>query len=560
MPVLLNSLEDNGILTSMEESAQCVSNKRTETSLKKKTSVTTRSFQCHSVQDLQVYLRQLLDADTPSFIPAFTTGAFVLEPSLRLQIARNGQSAPLTWKGDEEKGLIPSTEAAESNISNQGVAEEIDIADAVNISYDNGRVKVQRAVCRVLVKAICDVDEFAYGIRNDWMSKDGARYQYTCNDSLQNKDRVSNRRDSKMTNGNKSSGYRPTYDCGGLLTFKFSVARSSIEIVYGHSAIHRSSALHRAQDSPSKYIPRRRRPQGGSKHLQGMPTPLIPMAIHKPDNPTYVNHRAQEHNGNKAESSSEESHQMNGNRNIHEFQEQDSTFTHNQGVLMQRQDSSMDHSQSHMQLTETAQAIRDNAYKLYVKNLSTAASEQRVSCCPEWLGGSEINASQSRLQDPSLTVNGTPRQEGVFEHRPDSPAPPKSRKAHKIQKGDFSSMVVIPRSKDIPCNPCRNKHVKCDHTHPICVNCQAGNKSCQYPEIKKRGRKSIKSSARSTESPLPVSHIEVSTRPQIPEGYVPCRPSTGAQPNPVQAAPTNHSNSMSVEGRLLQLLTKAALP
>ncbi|RMY65613.1 hypothetical protein D0863_08991 [Hortaea werneckii] len=124
------------------------------------------------------------------------------------------------------------------------------------------RQSVQRAASRAIVQAIEASDGFKYSFNNAWAAKDdrGLRFSYICQDSMQNKDRHANgfTKTQKHLKGEGERGPRkPTYDCKGSISVKFSQVRRTVDIYYRHNAVHASVA---ERKPPPRAPPRRLRP------------------------------------------------------------------------------------------------------------------------------------------------------------------------------------------------------------------------------------------------------------------------------------------------------------
>ncbi|KAJ4310657.1 hypothetical protein N0V94_008330 [Neodidymelliopsis sp. IMI 364377] len=118
-----------------------------------------------------------------------------------------------------------------------------DLEDDLDLRYHRG-VKPDVSI----IAAIEEADGFKYSERHAYNPKtggDGSRFNYVCQDSLQNKDRMANRK--KKDNGQQHDvnpakpkpDLTPTYDCCGAVHIKFSIKREAINVVYKHNPIHR---------------------------------------------------------------------------------------------------------------------------------------------------------------------------------------------------------------------------------------------------------------------------------------------------------------------------------
>lgn len=109
---------------------------------------------------------------------------------------------------------------------------------------------------RSIVAVIQEADGFKYSKRKAYNAKsggDGVRLRYVCQDSLENKDRKTNKNRKEKDAENDESIAKasrdllPTYDCGGAIYIKFSLKREAINVVYKHNPIHRDVESRRTQ-------------------------------------------------------------------------------------------------------------------------------------------------------------------------------------------------------------------------------------------------------------------------------------------------------------------------
>lgn len=112
--------------------------------------------------------------------------------------------------------------------------------------------------------AIEEADGFKYSERHAYNPKiggDGARLNYVCQDSLQNKDRKANKKkqEAEAEDGDESGATKkdliPTYDCGGAINIKFSIKRDAVHVVYKHNPIHRDVESRRSGDEYVNFEP-----------------------------------------------------------------------------------------------------------------------------------------------------------------------------------------------------------------------------------------------------------------------------------------------------------------
>ena len=115
----------------------------------------------------------------------------------------------------------------------------------INVADPKEKQIVQRAASRGVIAAIEALDGFRYSFNNAWTAKDeeGARFSFICQDSMQNKDRHANGytrilKHLKDPTGGERGPRKPTYDCKGSVSVKFSSSRQSCDVYYRHNAIH----------------------------------------------------------------------------------------------------------------------------------------------------------------------------------------------------------------------------------------------------------------------------------------------------------------------------------
>lgn len=123
------------------------------------------------------------------------------------------------------------------------------ISAIINVVDARGSQIVQRAASRGIIQVIEAADGFRYSFNNTWAAKDGegSRFSYICQDSMQNKDRHANGytrvlKHLKDPTGAERGPRKPTFDCKGSVSVKFSTNRQSCDVYYRHYAIHETVA------------------------------------------------------------------------------------------------------------------------------------------------------------------------------------------------------------------------------------------------------------------------------------------------------------------------------
>ena len=148
------------------------------------------------------------------------------------------------------------------------------IGNILAIQDTEARQIVQRAASRGIVQTLESTDGFKYSFNNAWAAKDdgGLRFSYICQDSMQNKDRHANGYqrtqkhlktvapspvygpDGTILQSSNSPDVRgprkPTYDCKGSVSVKFSAQRGCVDVYYRHYAIHPTVAARKNEPRP----------------------------------------------------------------------------------------------------------------------------------------------------------------------------------------------------------------------------------------------------------------------------------------------------------------------
>ncbi|EME85225.1 uncharacterized protein MYCFIDRAFT_174056 [Pseudocercospora fijiensis CIRAD86] len=169
---------------------------------------------------------------------------------LYLPAARGDHDLPAEFKREPPHTSTsePSTEEATGTQHPKAPVSAI-----INIVDPRGSQIVQRAASRGIQQVVEAVDGFRYSFNNAWAAKDGegSRFSYICQDSMQNKDRHANgytrvMKHLKDPNGVERGPRKPTYDCKGSISVKFSTTRQSCDVYYRHLAIHETVAARKA--------------------------------------------------------------------------------------------------------------------------------------------------------------------------------------------------------------------------------------------------------------------------------------------------------------------------
>ncbi|GAB7366824.1 hypothetical protein MBLNU230_g0996t1 [Neophaeotheca triangularis] len=217
-----------------------------------------------SVDELVTTLHQGLEQahNDGGETPECSVFAFVLDSDTVVKLIRPS-TGPYAAGGPQdlpdEFKLVSDTAAGDAGGDYEDGQEkrypEVTVAAVLGIEDDKTRSIVQRAASRGLIAAVEDVDGFRYTFNNAWAAKDeeGQRFSYICQDSMQNKDRhangylraVKNAKLPVSENEAARGARKPTYDCKGAVSVKFSRTRGLAEVFYRHFAIHKTVAERR---------------------------------------------------------------------------------------------------------------------------------------------------------------------------------------------------------------------------------------------------------------------------------------------------------------------------
>ena len=230
-----------------------------------------------SLVELTDALRTETETCAASDVPELTTCELSIRETAMLPLLRPA-IGPYSNNGEHDLPDVFKTVWMDGTEGYPGLDETLPKSQVMAIltaGEGQPRQIVQRAASRAIVQAIESTDGFKYSFNNAWAAKDdgGLRFSYICQDSMQNKDRHANgfTKTQKHLKGEGERGPRkPTYDCKGSISVKFSAVRKSVDIYYRHYAIHASVA---ERKPPPRAPPRAKKEKtstgvGGSKKAQ----------------------------------------------------------------------------------------------------------------------------------------------------------------------------------------------------------------------------------------------------------------------------------------------------
>ncbi|KAK0940989.1 hypothetical protein LTR29_007406 [Friedmanniomyces endolithicus] len=212
-----------------------------------------------SLQDLTDALKREVTDCTQSELPELTTCELSISEEAELPLLRPG-IGPYSDNGEHD--LSPEyktvwTDGTEGFPGVTGVLPKATITSILGAPEGQPRQIVQRAASRAIVQALEATDGFKYSFNNAWAAKDegGLRFSYICQDSMQNKDRHANgftktQKHLKTPGKGERGPRKPTYDCKGSVSVKFSYARRRVDVYYRHYAIHSAVADRKAVPRP----------------------------------------------------------------------------------------------------------------------------------------------------------------------------------------------------------------------------------------------------------------------------------------------------------------------
>jgi hypothetical protein len=159
-----------------------------------------RKYECNTLQDLQTYLQEAINANSTALIPDRVAAEFYLASYITFKIpiaqeelspAENGDSANST--PDPSSRVLGSV--ARGPHSNRGSAVEKDVSAFEALTNQPVTVpRLQGAVARSIVASIAEIDGFGWTLRHrNRTMKMGWVFNFVCQDSLQNRDRLGNR-------------------------------------------------------------------------------------------------------------------------------------------------------------------------------------------------------------------------------------------------------------------------------------------------------------------------------------------------------------------------------
>jgi hypothetical protein len=165
-------------------------------------SLDVKQYTCHTVQQFQSCLRQMLEPNSKALIPECVAADFYLEPDASFRISlieedsRRGNSeisevstAAVSVDAREDSARGSQADKA----SKVTVEKTVSTLDAV-IEQSLEASHLQAAVARSVLASISEVDGFGWSLRHKARTKkDGWGFDFVCQDSKENKDRKQNR-------------------------------------------------------------------------------------------------------------------------------------------------------------------------------------------------------------------------------------------------------------------------------------------------------------------------------------------------------------------------------
>lgn len=248
----------------------------------------THSGAYNTLDALADALKTELAAASEGEEPRCTTLELSLSASAVLELVRPGvgpysdggeQDLPYEFKQMPAEEDENDYEGGSETIAKRQRHPRAFVGDTINIADARQSAIVQRAASRGVMQAIEAADGFRYSFNNAWTAKDGegSRFSYICQDSMQNKDRHANGypRTTKNLKGDVGSRgpRKPTYDCKGSVSIKFSTGRQRCDVYYRHYVIH-ATVADRAQMTRQP-APRRPFVSRGALLPQGMHSGLV---------------------------------------------------------------------------------------------------------------------------------------------------------------------------------------------------------------------------------------------------------------------------------------------
>ncbi|KAI0555219.1 hypothetical protein F4679DRAFT_569895 [Xylaria curta] len=193
---------------------------------------------CHSLEDLQGQLHQILAAKTTDTRAEHVSPSFELlsHATLHLPVDSENSTAEGTGLGPEatqsQQPPLTRTVIASDTVQNQPTDDPV----------------LQKAVAKHISNAIGAVDRSAWTVRQVTRGAQGWQFTYICKDSLQAWNRANAKKADRPVIGSYSGPggldpinlSRPAFDCRGTLTIAFSKSSRGIVVKYEHTPLHKT--------------------------------------------------------------------------------------------------------------------------------------------------------------------------------------------------------------------------------------------------------------------------------------------------------------------------------
>ena len=478
------------------------------------------TISCRNLEEVQNHARAVINTNSGGFFPTFVAANFSLPATAEFRIPHNSkvggndvEVAVENGEGSSEKKHSTATSAPPETL----------LLNGLQILNSRDNVKEQEKICRevakVITQAIAEVDGFGYSLGSSWKSKtDGHRFTFICQDSLQNRDRKSNISSKAKKNGeasmgtearpasteprpplvestdeNKRKGQKgsklPTYDCGGMIRVKFNTTIQNITIYYGHAAIHRTVASRRAalaEEAAAKSAASSNQHLVTEQTVDSVGSGASQMGEEPPITGPLPNIVAIDQPPKGYTQPAITSHSYAGPYPLYS-----TTSKYPPPTLHINVDGSVtsDGNQCGSVPYYGEYHTVENGYiwgphEWEQREFHPEAYSQSPSAY-------EPSPYVPPPPDPRFTINGTPKQDGVFEFHPGEKPAKIRKKSHPTQRNPLkapqerststSDKPRAPRSRT-GCLTCRHRRMKCDEEFPVCTHCTKSKRECVYSE------------------------------------------------------------------------------
>ncbi|OJD35154.1 c6 finger domain [Diplodia corticola] len=445
------------------------------------------AYQCGNLDDLLAAMQYEVQTHSQSLIPeeASCRLLFTLNAGLEFPKVRNASSASSSSSLAAATPPLSLNKATNAPIDPDPCPGYSIAAALSNFCDSKEKLKYQRVIAKAIITTVGAADGFRYAERRatDTAKSDGYRFWYVCRDSLQNKDRVANKRASGQEPGPDA---KDTFDCKGGARVTFSIKNLCIDVWYHHLPIHDSAfELDKANGAQKEQVQQQETASVSQPPVQYQPMPSY--AFWETPSGT-VSSSTPQTDAIKAGSSKRKRarpKKPSGNLNTESSGPSSSQDTRGLDTLVNAITVDLNGG-----INGTIPNVAASSSKPRTKKAKTQAAPQPASA----VATSSLHTAHAPLPPATECIDGTnpgptassSRPKGKKNKKKTTEQPTLPVPATSPPPASVSASASVPDKKKRDrggtnrCSTCSSRKIKCDGKRPICSGCAKSNKDCRW--------------------------------------------------------------------------------